>query len=937
MSKSMSIFKLTELILTLFLIPFHTFAQVDVSDLKFSNQEVQELVLSKFPYLKTRLPSPLESDQILEFLILNNNYDYAQFKIDSDGRTELITQKIKMIRSIIINGNDEVSSSQIRNGLIGISEKSFYNPQQLTQSLESLKSLYEINGFYQSQISARTQKINNDQIDLILEVQEGPVTKINSIVFVMENSDLHKRLTKEVTDYLNEPLTQKNLRAMDNAIQSYLTENKYYQASPSEPKVDIISQKATVKYTIQRDVKYDIELNGVIAESKKDLLKSMELETFMSSNSDIKPELEVKIKNFYLKKGYARIQVKSEELNTKENQKSIKFDINEGPKVKIEKFDFSGRISKDSKFYVDFIKNNSTDLINEGYYNRDDIDLGVKNLIIALQNQGFLSAKALAIKNTYNKDRDQILVSISFDEGPQTILTDVLVLGNLKLNREAIQELLGLKIGDSLKLNVLENGIDTIKRRYKELGYLEMYIANENQDLVVYSDENTKALVNLKIIEGPQISVNSILIEGNSLTKDSVILKELEFKPGDILTPETLSESVSRLQRLGFFSSVEIKTLEEKTQIGDRTVIVRVSERDPGLFNFGAGITNEQELTLRGYTGISYRNIFGTGRGVSTRIESSYNVAKVKYPEVKTTIGYVEPYLFNTRTKGKINIVQSRTVSDFVARKGTEIEQRSFAIEQDITSHILFIYDIANLEKIKDFKIDASSCTNCSEFDIVSTGPTIEVDYRDHPFNPTAGTFSRLNIEYASPDYLPAALAPTGFTETIKYIKSVASFTHYWNVWPKRTWVWANSLKLGYLENLSNLENGGVPYDKKGLTLGGQSTIRGFESDEAFPNARDFDTDSYLLKTNAQMTLYKTELRFPIPWWSNLAGAVFYDGGFVRIKDFSYDDRWRDSAGVAARYITPVGAASLEFGQKLNRNDERKEKYFNFHFSIGTF
>lgn len=905
--------------------------------IKINDTELRALIINQFPFLSNRLPVPSESDAILEFVILSQGYDYAKFVIGNDSQLELVTQKIKVIKEIKFSGLSEVSESSIRKRL-NLSEKSVYDEQQLAESLETLKQIYFDQGFYQSEFSAKTINLDQNQIEVEFEIKEGVVTQITGIEFLTGDESLNRQLRRETDDYLREPLTKKNIQDMNKVIQSYLTKNQYFQAAILEPEIMVKDQTANIRFSVERAIKYQINIQGNQSESNRRVMNSLELENFISSNPDIRPELEVKIKNYYLKRGYARIQVTSEESILGSFSKSIQFQINEGPKVKIDKFEFSGRISRESSYYIEFIKNNSSELISDGYYNRDEIDLGVKNLVIDLQNQGYLSAKALAIRNTFNKDRDKILVSISFDEGPQTQLTELQVTGNIKFNKTEIQEMLGLPTGESLKLNILEQGLERIKSAYRKLGYLEMYLANENQDLVIYNQDNTKAVVSLKIVEGPQISVNSILIEGNSLTRDSVILKELDFKPGDILTPEVLTESISRLQRLGFFSSVEIKTLEEKTQISDRTVVVRVAERDPGLFNFGAGITNEQELTLRGYTGLSYRNIFGTGRGVSTRIESSYNVAKVKYPEVKTTIGYVEPYLFGTRTKGKINIVQSRTVTDFVDRRGTEIEQRTFAIEQDITSHVLFIYDLANLEKIKDFKIDGSFCTKCNEFDIVSTGPTVEVDYRNHPFNPTEGTFSRLNVEYASPDFLPSQIAPTGFTQTIKYIKSIASFTHYWTVWDKKSWVWANSFRMGYLENLSKLTDGGVPYDKKGLALGGQSTIRGFDPDEAFPSAKDFNTPSYLLKTRARMSLYKTELRFPIPWGSNLAGAVFYDGGQVELDDEGFTNiGWRDAAGIAARYITPVGAASLEIGQKLNRSETRKEKYFSFHFSIGTF
>jgi outer membrane protein assembly factor BamA len=314
------------------------------------------------------------------------------------------------------------------------------------------------------------------------------------------------------------------------------------------------------------------------------------------------------------------------------------------------------------------------------------------------------------------------------------------------------------------------------------------------------------------------------------------------------------------------------------------------------------------------------------------RFEGNYNVTDLKYLERKVTFGYLEPYLLDTRTRGRASYTLSDSVSDFNNRKANQLSQTTFSLEQDVTSHVLVTYDVLSLAAVKTKFIDTDVTT--SELNISSTGPTLDVDFRDHPFNPTKGTFSRFNIEYSSPEI--------GSTKTIEFVRSIISFTHYQSV-VKPSLVFANSFRVGYLKNLNTLEDGGVPYDKKGLILGGQSTIRGFQPGESFPNSNDFKlldaahvvNDEYNLKTEAQMVLIKSELRFPIK--GNIGGAVFYDGGAVYVKGVDFPDPYRDTVGVAFRYATPVGAVSLEWGWKLDRRADRNENQFPFHFSIGTF
>jgi outer membrane protein assembly factor BamA len=515
--------------------------------------------------------------------------------------------------------------------------------------------------------------------------------------------------------------------------------------------------------------------------------------------------------------------------------------------------------------------------------------------------------------------------------------------GNNSFPEPILMNILGLEINRPLKLNALDDSIQRLKSFYRNNGFLEMNLLNEHEDLVIYNSENTLVNLKFKVYEGPKIVVGSIVIDGNNITKDYVIMKELEFKVGDILTPQSLEESTSRLQRLGHFSSVDIRTQEEKTQVSRRTVIVRVSDRDPGLFNMGIGLSNERQLTLRGFLGVAYRNIGGTGRGASARIDGNYNIADIQYLERKATVGYLEPYLLDSRTRGRVNFTQSNMISPTNESNGVETRQVAFSIEQDITSHVLVSFDIWNKATYRNYDLKTNSDLMAatdptrqdpnSRVEIAFVGPTVDVDFRDHPFNPTRGTFTRFNLEYAAPSL--------GSSPTIEYVRSLAGFTHYLPVTKAGTWVWANSVRFGYLKNLSGRADGGVPYDKKGLIFGGQSTIRGFSPGEAFPNSADFSMATGtqetipLLRTEAKSYLLKSELRFPI--YNNFGGALFYDGGAILIQNVNFPDPYRDSAGMALRYSTPVGAVSLEWGFKLDRHTDRDESWYQFHFSIGTF
>lgn len=911
-------------------------------DLSVLSPTVQEDISRQFPKLKTGEFSQADLDQLIRYLVNEEQFDSVQVLSEEKGAQEtfyLNVGKTRRIAKLIFKGMDEFAESDIRREF-SVLEKAVFDQQTLIEAGERVRKLYRDEGYLNASLDLEFARVSATDVNVSVTIKEGPQTLIKKVVLIANNPDFQKKFERLLhKELVNEPYTDQALNSVRKDIREEFNDDQYFQAELQGPDVTMNSDDSEVylTFTVPNSDRIYVDIEGAASEKANSVKNSLELDTFYSSNPNISPELATRAKNYYLSKGYARVEVSGEDSpGISPHSRRVTLKVVEGPRVKIKDIRISGHFSLEEKYYVNFLKDHSSELIEDGYYNREAIEVGLKNLIIDRQNQGFLRAKIISTKSAYQgKNREEIDIAINLDEGPLTILESILFQGNESYSEAELLKVIGLKAKEPLKLNELEAAIDKIKQFYRNSGFLEMSLVNERDDLVIYNEDATLAQVKMKVIEGPQITVASILIEGNTLTKDYVILKELDFSPGDILTPQLIEESIARLQRLGHFNSVDIKTLEEKTQIANRTVVVRVADRDPGLFNLGIGANNERTLTLRGYTGIAYRNIMGTGRGVSMRLEGNYNIADIKYLERKITFGYLEPYLFDSRVKGRVNYTQAVTISDFDTGKATELKQISWSVEQDITSHALLSYELWTSSQYRDFPIDPDSKTvPNNEQVIVTTGPTLDLDYRDHPFNPTTGTFTRINAEYSAPWM--------GSSSYIEYWRAMASFTHYYG-FSRPGWVFANSLRGGVLKNLSS--TGGVPYDKKGLTLGGQSTIRGFQPGEAFPSEFDFGVapDKYFLTTEANMYLVKSELRFPIK--GAFGGAFFYDGGAVFIKEnvgipsdsSLIKDPYRDAVGIAFRYATPVGAVSFEWAYKLDRREDRNESQWPFYFSIGTF
>jgi outer membrane protein insertion porin family len=891
-----------------------------------SKEEIKSLV-TKFSFLNERSPSESEVDLIIRFLVLQLNYESAIAQTNENNEIVFSVQRTEKLAKLEIKGNDDLSESEIRL-ILGLNEKSIWDPDALIEGAQRLKNVYQERGFYNVQIDLELEKSNRTEKTAKILITEGKLTRVDQFVINTPHSELTKKIEKHLKKFRKEAMTDSTLADIRSSMREFLSENGYFKSEINEARIELKSDqsKAVIHLTINNGDFYQFDFKGQKNIPSSELKKSLNLDTFFSSNPVLAPEFANKIKDYYLSKGYARAEIAGQELaGSRPFYKNIELNINEGPRVAIEDWKLNGRFSQKDAVYIDFIKQHSGPQIKKKWYVREELETGIKNLIVDRQNNGFLKAKLVSLRTTYNSSKDKISVGLNFDEGPLTLVEKITFENAPSYPAIVLAPIIGLETNQALRLNQLELGIQKLKEFYRSQGYLEMSILNEKEDLVRYNEDNTLAQLHFKIYEGPQIRVASIQIEGNVLTKEYVILKELEFAEGDVLTPAKIEESTSRLQKLGHFNSIDIRTLEENTQVANRTIIIRVVDRDPGLFNMGLGATNERGITVRGYLGLAYRNIGGTGRGLSARIDGNYNITDIRYLERKVSVGYLEPYIFDTRTRGRMNHTQSISVTNYSPVLLSEIRQTTATLEQDLTSNILVSWDVLSRATYRDFSRDFEANYPEQTLDIASTALTFDVDFRDHSFNPTSGTFTRFNSEYGAPEL--------GSNKFIKYLRSLLSFTHYWSLSPG--WVWANSARAGYLKNLLPPDEGRVPYDKKGFSLGGQSTVRGFTPGEYFPSFFEFGTDRYEMTTESTMQLVKSELRIPI--WGNIGTAIFYDGGQITVKDVDIRNPWRHAVGIAARYMTPVGAASLELGYKLNPQAYRNESMAAVHFSIGTF
>ncbi len=919
------------------LILFSSLALGSFSELK---PETQKQVALRFGENPKWTPALL--DQLIQFLISEAGLDSAKGRISEAGDLVLEVSYPSQIKSFLWKNNEAFTTSEIEN-IFSYKNGEAFNERRLYDSAERVRLAYVSRGYVDAQIDIELSEVSDSERAVTLTLTEGRPQLITEIEVLTTNSNLKNQLQRVTRKFLKTPATATSQEEIISEMREFLQNKRYLRARVENPVVqELIPSEMKLSFRILDPDVYFVEYKGLKHFSSGRMDEELALGSTLSTNPNFAAELANKVKSRYLQEGFARVEVEAVELPGGRNfEKKISIRIKENSRIRINSFQISGQFSEKTEFARKKVFQFGGPLLEKGYFSSEMLDKGLAEFVTSRRNLGFLQAQVLSQRATYNASRNAVDIFVTFDEGPLTKIESLTFEGNVSFTTAELLEQFDVKEQDPLDILKLDNSLKKLIQFYKQNGFLEMFIENQKDQGVSLDSSQTRASVSIRIFEGPLVKVGSIRIEGLTLTRPEIVRRELEFKEGDTLTPETISGSIRNLQRQLNFS-VEISTLEDRTNVSSRTVVIRVTERDPGSFNIGMGATNERQLTLRGFAGISYRNLFGTARAVSLRVEGNYNIANIQYLERKVTLGYLEPYLLNSQTRGRISLSNSSALDDTDTTLANEITQVTFTLEKDFTNYFTTSWDLWSLATITNFKWKDDEILNSNR--IASTAFNFDLDFRDHPFTPTSGTFSKLTLEYGSPDL--------GSSKTIEYLRGFASVSQYTNL-SGGDWIWANSIRGGYLKNLNKIsrdEGGGVPYDKKGFSLGGQATVRGFEPGEKFPNIFELGIRDYALQTEAYLWVVKTELRFPI--YSNIGGALFYDGGSVTLNDdvpiaegssilvpysTKVTDRYRDTVGVALRYNTPAGALSIETAWKLDRRSDRNENQLPILISFGTF
>jgi outer membrane protein insertion porin family len=597
---------------------------------------------------------------------------------------------------------------------------------------------------------------------------------------------------------------------------------------------------------------------------------------------------------------------------------------------------------------------------------QDDYAEDKINLIKKFNDNGYRDANLLK-DSVYKSGPGLINIDLTVTEGHKYYYRNLSFIGNTKYTSEELALLLGIRKGDVFRQDQLDaalqfnpNGIDLMSL-FVDDGYLMCQI-----EPIEVNVENDSIDLQIRIREGRQMTINQVIVKGNTRTNDHVIMRELYSVPGRLFSRSDILRSRTSLAQMKYFDpeKIDIQTPNINPADGTVDVLYGVEETSSDQLELSGGWGYGRLIGTLGvsFNNFSARNFFkknawqpvpsGDGQKLSLRMQS-YGKGYLSF-----STSFTEPWLGGKRP-------QQFSVSAYVS---------SFNNGAASSSPTYYSYNITGLSFVfsrrlnwPDNYFNLSHSISFQRYKLknyTSLGSTISGNgiYSNYSYTISLGRYStdatiyarsgsevNISLEVTPPYSIIAKKQYDDMSETDKYRLVEYHQWKFLGTFYKQIvgdLVLMARTKEGFLGKYNNsLEV--TPFNRYfmgGDGMSGYSAIdgrqligfRGYTNESMTPN-------SYLSQPTGGIIYSKNtlELRYPLSLNPNstIYGLAFVEAGntWSKFRNYNPFDLKR-SAGVGVRVFLPMfGLLGLDWGYGFDAiPGVPSANKGQFHFSINS-
>ena len=660
----------------------------------------------------------------------------------------------------------------------------------------------------------------------------------------------------------------------------------------------------------------DVEFAGAREFDKEALKRSMRdvgLTDGRPFDKALADRAEQELKRQYLNKSFYAVDVVTTVTPIERNRVNLTFTVVEGAPARIKEMRIVGNKAFSESTLTGLFEQDTGGWLSwytkSDRYARAKLNADLETLRSYYLQRGYLEFRIDSTQVAISPDKESISVAVNITEGERYVVAGVQLEGNYLEREDEFKSLVKIVPGEPYNADQVAETTKAFSDHFSNFGFAfarveavpEIDRQNNRVTLVVQAEPSRRAYV------------RRINVAGNNRTRDEVVRREFRQFEASWYDGDKIKLSRDRVDRLGYFTEVNVETQEVPGAPDQVDLIVTVAEKPTGSLQLGAGFSSAEKVSLS--FAVKQENAFGSGNYLGVEV----NTSKYRRTLVLST---TDPYFTADGVSRTLDLYY-RTDKPYedqggnyeLVTKGASIR---FGVPFSETDTVFFGAGVEGVSIKPGTNIPAAYLDYAERFGYSSTSVPLTVgwlrDDRDSALAPNSGRYQRLNSEWS-------------IAGDARYVRANYQYQQY--VPLNKKFTLAFNGELGWGKGMSDR-----PFPVfKNFYSGGLGSVRGFDQGTLGPR----DVTGASLGGPKKVTL-NAELIAPFPGAGNdrtLRMFTFVDVGNVYgdSEKMAFSDM-RASAGVGLSWISPLGPLRIAFAQPVRKfAGDRIQK---LQFQIGT-